>query len=141
MEEIIIDASNCIAGKLATFAAKQAILGKKVSIVNAEKAIISGNPRYYIEKWKKLKFEYGSPRAGPYISHLPDRFLRLIIRRMIKKRRSGREAYKRVLCYINMPKEFEGKEIISLERAKLSERIIKSITVGELCKELGWKGY
>ena len=40
---MIIDASNLILGRLATFVAKQALLGEQVFIANCEKSVISGD--------------------------------------------------------------------------------------------------
>ena len=40
--EIIIDATDAALGRMATFAAKQALNGKKVIILNSEDAIITG---------------------------------------------------------------------------------------------------
>jgi len=39
---MIIDATNLIAGRLATFVAKKALLGEEIEIVNSEKAVLTG---------------------------------------------------------------------------------------------------
>jgi large subunit ribosomal protein L13 len=44
-EKMIIDATNATLGRLASFVAKQALQGKKVIIVNSEKAIITGDKK------------------------------------------------------------------------------------------------
>ena len=49
---MIIDATNLLVGRLATVVAKKALLGGKIDIVNAEKAIISGPKRLVINKYK-----------------------------------------------------------------------------------------
>ena len=41
--QIVIDATNATMGRLASYVAKQALLGKQIAIVNSEKAIITGN--------------------------------------------------------------------------------------------------
>ncbi len=38
---MIIDANNMILGRLASFAAKKALLGEKIDVINCEKAVIS----------------------------------------------------------------------------------------------------
>ena len=48
----VYDAENMVVGRLGSKAAKAAILGDKVVIVNAEKAIITGKRRTVIEAWK-----------------------------------------------------------------------------------------
>ncbi|MBI4173780.1 MAG: 50S ribosomal protein L13, partial [Candidatus Aenigmarchaeota archaeon] len=40
METLIVDASNCIAGRLASRVAKELLNGKGVQIINAEQAIV-----------------------------------------------------------------------------------------------------
>ena len=56
------------------------------------------------------------------------------------KQPKGREAYKRIKCYVGMPKEFEGKETISLDNADISKmNNLKYITVGQISKFLGGK--
>ena len=52
----------------------------------------------------------------------------------------GREAFKRVMCHIGIPKEVEGKEMISLTKESVS-KFPNSIyvTVAQLMKDLGGK--
>ena len=50
---MIIDASDMILGRLATYVAKKALLGEKVDIVNCEKAVITGNKKSIFEKYKQ----------------------------------------------------------------------------------------
>ncbi len=45
MAKIIINAENGSFGRVASFAAKQALLGNEVTVVNSEKAIITGNKK------------------------------------------------------------------------------------------------
>ncbi|PIN72869.1 50S ribosomal protein L13, partial [Candidatus Woesearchaeota archaeon CG10_big_fil_rev_8_21_14_0_10_47_5] len=49
---IIIDANNLVLGRLAARAAKLCLMGEKVSIINCEKAVISGNKKQLLEKWR-----------------------------------------------------------------------------------------
>lgn len=39
----VIDGTDAVLGRLASFAAKQALLGEEIVIVNCEKVIITGN--------------------------------------------------------------------------------------------------
>ena len=50
---MIINAEGLIIGKLATVAAKHALIGEKVDVVNCEKACITGSKRDILEKYKK----------------------------------------------------------------------------------------
>ncbi len=135
---MIIDANNRIIGRIASFAAKKALLGEKVDIVNCEKAIISGSREAVFAKYKH-KHDLGGPRKGPFLCRLPDRFVRRIIRGMLPMERArGREAYKRVMCYIGMPDEFKGKPCIEIPGTNAEELItLKKVSIGQICRFLG----
>ena len=64
---MIIDANNLILGRMATFVAKQALLGEEISIVNCEKAIMTGNKQQILAKYKK-KNEYGKATERAFCS-------------------------------------------------------------------------
>lgn len=137
---IIIDASNCIVGRIASFVAKNALLGKEIVIVNSKEAIISGNKRYTIEKFHGLR-RMGTPTTGPYYPRVPKLILRRIIRGMLPfHQHKGRIAYKRINCFNGFPEEFAGRDLISIRKAS-SEKLptTRFITLKELARELGWK--
>ena len=48
---MIINADGLITGRLASYAAKQALLGEKVDIINSEKACITGSKPQILEKY------------------------------------------------------------------------------------------
>src|SRR5437879_6682395 len=55
-EEEVVDASNLILGRMASYVAKQALEGKKMVVLNAERAIISGTKARVVARAKtKLK--------------------------------------------------------------------------------------
>lgn len=139
---MIIDANNQIVGRIGSFAAKQALLGEKVDIINCEKAMISGSREGVFSKYKQ-KFDKGSPTKGPFIIRLPDRFVRRIIRGMLPMERTrGKEAFKRVMCYIGVPEEFKGKPCTEIPGANSDKMIsLKKVSIGEICRFLGGKWY
>ena len=47
----------------------------------------------------------------------------------------GRTAFKKLKCYIGLPKEFEGKKMETIENAK--KRPAEFVTVEELSRLLG----
>lgn len=137
---MIIDASNTILGRLAAFAAKQALLGQDVVIVNAEKAVVSGKPQVVFDRWRQ-RFSRGVPSKGPFIHRSPDRLVRRTVRGMIPyKTPRGREAFKRVMCYVGVPPAFEGKEseFVRLEDA-VADKLPNNyfVTVAEISKRIG----
>ncbi|MFH2020698.1 MAG: 50S ribosomal protein L13 [archaeon] len=137
---MIIDAKDLIVGRLATFVAKQALLGNEVRIINSEKAVVSGKKKMVFDEalyW----VERGTPRKGPFIHRSPERLLRRIIRGMLPHDKAkGREAYKRVLCYIDVPDEFKDKKAITVEGANKSKLPgLKFVTMHDIAKRIGAK--
>ncbi len=138
MNKMIIDAKDMIAGRLATFVAKKALMGEEISIVNAEKAVITGNLKEIIQDYKK-KRERGAALIGPYFPKTSERILKRMIRGMLPyKQPRGREALKRVKCYAGVPKEFEGKEK-SYKEFNVSKTYANFVTISRISKELGAK--
>ncbi len=137
---IVLDASNLIVGRFASWVAKQALLGNKVAVVNSEKAIITGDKYQIAEKYRYQRREIGKQNRGPFISRLPDRFLRRIIKKMLPfKKTRGREAFQRVMCYLGVPEEFKGKAI-TLKEADVTERgVIKFTSITDVIKSIGGK--
>lgn len=132
---IVIDASNLILGRMATFVAKQALLGQEVRVINVEKAIISGKKKVVINDVKK-NMDRGTPAKGPFIPHMADRYVRRVIRGMLPyKLPKGAEAYKRVLCYVGVPKELEGQKTVNVPNAEVKKLpTLNYISVGEVLK-------
>lgn len=137
--ELNIDATNAIAGRLATQAAKAALQGKTVNILNAEKAVMSGDPRKIVERYHYRRVEMGQQHKGPFIPRMPDRFLKRIIRGMIPKRGRGVDAYKRVKCYVGEPEEFKDKKLEKAQYTASSLPTLKYITIQKICKGMGGK--
>ncbi|MBI2572595.1 50S ribosomal protein L13 [Candidatus Woesearchaeota archaeon] len=137
----IYNAEGMIIGRLATLVAKDALLGEEVRIINCEKALISGAKENTLAREKQRRLRKGYPLKAQTISRLADRHVRRTVRGMLPwKFTRGREAYKRVLCYIGVPAEFEGKTTIPTPKAS-SDKLptLKYITIGEMCKRLGAK--
>lgn len=136
MKEVIIDAKNSIAGRVASIAAKEALKGNNVYIVNSEKAIISGDPTY-VKKDYKEKVVRGDPYHGPFYPKRPDMILKRIIRGMVPRGKPhGKDAFRRIKTYISVPEELKGKEAIRLKAAenKIESKYIK---LGDVSKSLG----
>ena len=134
---MIIDATDTRLGRLASFVAKKALEGEEIVIVNAEKAVISGNERDIKQRYKTRR-DVGDRYKGPFFPRMPDKIVRRAVRGMLPfKTRRGREAYRRVKVYIGVPKELEGKEMKRLEWTKDKLKHRKFIYVEELSRWLG----
>ncbi|MFH1181635.1 MAG: 50S ribosomal protein L13 [Candidatus Woesearchaeota archaeon] len=138
---MIIDATDAVLGRMATRAAKLALLGETVNVVNCEKALISGNKRSILSvfRWKET-LGVGMDK-GPYLQKRPDKFVRKVIRGMIPYHSArGREAYARVRCHIRVPAQFtDGKKEIVKGAMRLDSLNAKYISVGEICRIIGDK--
>ena len=120
----IIDATNAILGRLASFTAKQALLGKSIVIVNCNDALITGNKADILEKYKQERARGGSALKGPNFPRSPERLLKRTIRGMLKyKRQRGEDALRRIICYNDLPKEFENTSKIKAGKDKTSRTI------------------
>lgn len=137
MEKIFIDAANQIAGRLASKAAKEALKGKNVIIVNAEKAVISGNPKFVIKKYYEMVGR-GDPYHGPFYPKIPDRLLKRIIRGMLPYRKQrGKEAFRRIRVYNSVPEELSKEKFHGFGEAEKLPK--KHITLDRLSERLGAK--
>ncbi len=141
--ETVIDATNLVLGRMASIVAKRLLNGERIVIVNAEKAVISGEPRMVIESYKIL-FNVGTLR-NPYRHGIrrprtPERIVRLAIRGMLPmEKRRGRDAYRRLRVYCGIPPEYRNRPLQSIKEAsalKLSRTYVK---VGDVALQMGWK--
>jgi len=137
---MIIDATNLILGRMATFAAKQALLGEEIKIINCEKTIMSGDKKKILAKYRE-KMKMGKPQKGPFIPKRADMFIKRTIRGMLPyKQEKGRNAFKRIKCYVDVPEEFKDKKSETVEKANVAKiPNLKYITVEEICKFMGGK--
>ncbi len=138
----VYDAENMVVGRLGAKAAKAAILGEHVVVVNAEKAIITGDRRTLIEAWKErfnIRTSY-KPSRGPFHERRPDKMVRKMFRGMLPwPTPRGKNAYKPIKVYIGVPKQFAESKKIILEGARYRSLKRKFITVADLSHELGWR--
>ena len=131
----IIDANGATLGRLSTNAAKRLLKGEEIAVINSEKAIISGKKRMIKEKYKH-KRELGTYRKGPFFPRTSDKIVKRTIRGMIPYQTShGRVAFKKLKCYIGIPKEFEGKKFETIKDAE--KQPVDFITIKELSRYLG----
>ncbi len=115
-KEIVIDGTNAVMGRLASYSAKQLLRGENIIIVNSEKVIITGNKKNILEDFYDNRRRSGSTIKGPKTSILAERILKRTIRGMLPDHREGRgkEALQRVKCYKGVPKEYENvKKILA----------------------------
>lgn len=122
---IVINGTGATMGRLASYVAKQALLGEEIAIVNCEKIIITGNKKDIRDKFEDRRTKIGSGQKGPKISRLPERIVKRAIRGMLPNHRLGRgkEALGRIKCYKGIPKEFENAKMIVSGKEKKAKFI------------------
>ena len=138
--EEIVDASNLILGRMATYVAKKALEGNRVTVLNAEKAIISGTKFRVVARAKqKLKTRtLGNLDKGPTHPRKPDGYVRRVIRGMLPwKKTSGKEAFHRIHVHIGTPDEYKDKPMTTVPDANASKLRVPYITVAKLSEEIG----
>jgi large subunit ribosomal protein L13 len=122
---------------------KLLLQGNKVAIVNAEKAMLSGDRYKTIELYKE-HLEINSvtnPIHGPFHPRRPDTILSKMVRGMVPKRKtSGVEAHQRLRVYIGVPEEMKNSKLESFADSKIRKPESYYITVGEVAKQIGWQG-
>ena len=142
-KQIVIDAANCISGRICSHVSKLLLQGNRVTIVNAEKAMLSGQRHKTIQLYKE-HLEINSvtnPIHGPFHPRRPDTILTKMVRGMIPKRKSsGIEAFKRLRVYIGIPESLKNSEMKYYDDSKITKPSSYYITVGEVAKEIGWSG-
>ncbi len=134
---MIIDATNLLLGRIATFIAKQVLQGEEVHVVNSENALVSGNRKFTLGKYHE-KHMRGHPNFGPFFPVREDLIVRRTVRGMLPWQRSrGREAYKKVKCYLGVPAELAGKKFESVKGAEASKLPnFKYVTLKEISSQL-----
>lgn len=137
---IVIDGKDLIVGRVASFAAKKALLGETIRILNTEHMLVTGNKTFLVNENHRRRMQ-GTWSKGPFYFRMPDRYVRRIIRGMIPyKTPRGKQAYSRVLCYIGAPEEFKNEKMITIESANVKKvPNLKYMTVGQMSKLMGAK--
>ncbi|KAB7513785.1 50S ribosomal protein L13 [Halosegnis rubeus] len=132
--DLVVDARDCIVGRVASNVAQQALDGDRVAIVNAERAVITGNEEATMDVYRK-RVEVGSD-SGPYYPKRPDRIFKRAVRGMLPyKTTNGREAFENVRVYVGNPHDEEGEVLEGTSLDRLSN--IKFTSLAEVSEELG----
>jgi len=132
--DVVVDARDCILGRVASEVAQKALDGQRVAVVNAENTVITGNPESTMETYRK-RANIGSD-SGPYYPKRPDKIFKRAIRGMLPyKEDHGREAFENVRVYLGNPYDEDGEVLEGTSLDRLSN--IKFISLGEISEKLG----
>ncbi len=132
---MIIDGKDSVLGRLAAFAAKNALEGEEVDIVNARDIVIVGNKNSIVKKYLERR-RIGTMSKGPFFPRDIKGIVRRSIRGMIRNDRyHGREAFKKVKVFEDLPEEFKNKEMLQIAKMRIDKPIHK-LKIGELANIL-----
>lgn len=133
----IIDADGLVLGRMCSVVAKDLLKGEEIVIVNAEKAIVSGNRNSIMEEYKRSRNQ-GKIRKGPYFPKMPDRILKRTVSRMMQHRKShGKEAMSRLKVYIGVPEDLRDEKFEAIDLARKTGTLQKYMSLGDISRELG----
>ncbi|MFB6189424.1 MAG: 50S ribosomal protein L13 [Halapricum sp.] len=132
--DVIVDARDCIMGRVASQVAERAMNGESVAVVNAERAVITGREGDVTEKFQKRR-ELGSDR-GPAYPKRPDGIVKRAIRGMVPyKEQKGRAAFENVRVYVGNPYDEDGEILEGTSLDRLSN--IKFVQLDDLAESIG----
>ena len=132
--DLVVDARDCILGRVASQVAQRSLDGERVAVVNAEDAIITGDEEDVMETYQK-RADLGSD-SGPYYPKRPDMIFKRAIRGMLPYKKSrGREAFENVRVYVGNPNEDDAEVLAGTSLDRLSN--IRFVQLGEISENLG----
>jgi large subunit ribosomal protein L13 len=134
----IVNAEGLVLGRMCSKIAKRILNGEVITIVNAEKTVISGKKRSKVAEAKEF-LEVGAPERGPFHSRRPDRIVRKTVRGMVPWHQpKGKTAYKRLKVYMGIPAEFSNQKLDTIDQASAAKLKGPHFTLSELALEIGW---
>ncbi|MEM2094915.1 MAG: 50S ribosomal protein L13 [Candidatus Bathyarchaeia archaeon] len=137
---LLVDATDLLLGRMASLVAKCLLLGKTVTIINAEKAVISGKREKILEERQSIlrTRTLGSKRKSPKHPRRPDGILRLVVRRMLPMDKPrGKEAFSNLRVYIGVPGDIDVSKAETLPEARRREGT-HVMRLEALAKSIGW---
>ena len=129
-KDILIDGAGGVLGRLAAFAAKQALRGNKVLIFNCNNVIISGTKSNIMARYNEKRARGSDAQKGPYIPRQPKDLFKRTIRGMLQyKKVQGMKAYRRITTFADVPQQYVAQKKLTFKRD-----VHKHITLLELSR-------
>ena len=116
----IIDGQNAVLGRLASYVAKESLKGEEIVVLNCEQIIITGNKKNIEKEFEEKRSRVGSSQKGPKHPKTSEKIVKRVIRGMLPDHRKGRGrvAFKKIKCYVGVPKEFQDAKKIVVGKDK-----------------------
>jgi large subunit ribosomal protein L13 len=136
---VVIDAKHTLLGRVSSIAAKQALLGHNVEVINCEEAVVSGRKFNIVEHYER-RIDRKAPLKGPFLYRRPDMFVRRTIRGMLPwKNNRGREAFKLIKCHVGVPETLKNEKTMDVKEASMLKLKIDHLKVKDICIRIGGK--
>merc|ERR1712232_135874 len=141
---VVIDGRGHLMGRLASFVAKETLLGQKVVVVRCEELVISGS---FIRNKLKLLMKRNkrmntNPKKGPFHHRSPaDMFIRVVRGMIPHKQYRGSAAFQRIKGLEGIPEPFNSIKRMVVPDALRIQRLKpgrKFSCLGKLASDLGW---
>ncbi|WP_049927002.1 50S ribosomal protein L13 [Halopiger goleimassiliensis] len=136
--DVVVDARDCILGRVASEVAQRALEGERVAVVNAEDAVITGDKEDVFETYR-TRLQLGSD-SGPNYPRRPDTIFKRSVRGMLPyKKKRGREAFENVRIYVGNPYEDDDERDAEVLEGTSLDRLsnIRFVHLGEVSEQLG----
>jgi len=132
----IIEGKDAILGRVASYVARQALKGEEFAILNCEQMIITGNRKNIEEGFEAKRKRVGSTLKGPKVSRVSEKIVKRTIRGMLPNYRTGRgrDALKRIKCYVGVPIEFEKEKRMIIGEKSSFQSKSKMVRIKEVSK-------
>ena len=86
----VIDGKNAVLGRLASYAAKEALRGEEIVVLNCKEIIITGSKKNIQKNFKAKRGRFGHSQKGPKHSRNSEKIVKRTIRGMLPDHRKGR---------------------------------------------------
>ena len=140
-KHLVIDASGLVLGRLASVAAKYLLEGTMLTIVNAEKAVVTGD-RLEIMREAHMELRIrnlGTKSKSPKHARRPEGIVRRTIRGMLPRDKAkGKDAFSHLRVYSGAPDGVDSASAVKPEEAE-NRSLVRLTTVGEIAQSIGWK--
>ncbi len=139
---VVVDATDRVLGRVSSQVAKLLLNGKKVAIVNAEMAFVTGNKISIVRRYRtRLNLqEKENPEHSPYWPRRPDMLVRRVVRGMLPyhKKPSGKTAYRNLRVFMGVPAALSKSKMTVIETKEPKKMYVKYLYIKELSELLGY---
>ncbi|PIO06081.1 50S ribosomal protein L13 [Candidatus Micrarchaeota archaeon CG08_land_8_20_14_0_20_59_11] len=135
-DEIVIDGNGLVIGRLCAVCAKKLLSGYSVVVVNAEKAVFSGDLTDIAKDYRARRGiqDKSNPSHSVKWPRRPDLLFRKILSGMLPRSRRI-TSLRRFRAYLGVPKEFEGKAKKTDIKASTALQY-EAVPLGDVCAKL-----